>query len=101
MKAIAFMGEGKAGLIDMEKPAFKPKHALVKITRSALCGSDMGQNNATYYAKREAPAPIGHESLGVVEESDDARFRPGQRVAILVIKGCGACAMCGIGKYSL
>ena len=47
---------------------------LVRVTRSAICGSDMGADNSAYLAKRGSPGVVGHESMGVVAESRDPAF---------------------------
>lgn len=101
MKAVAFLGEGKVGLIEIERPAPGPDQVLVRVTRSAICGSDMGADRSVYLAKREQPAVVGHESVGVVAESRDPAWPVGRRVGILVVTGCMRCAACGEGRYTL
>ena len=70
MKAVAFLGEGKTGLIDIETPPLEKGQVLVRVTRSAICGSDMGPNKANFLAKKDVPTVVGHESVGIVEKSN-------------------------------
>ena len=100
-KAVAFMGNGKVELIDFEKPSCKDGEILVRVTRSALCGSDMGPDHQKFLAERSEPAIVGHESVGIVESSGDKDFPVGQRVAILVVTGCMECPACKRGRFTL
>ncbi|WBB70015.1 glutathione-independent formaldehyde dehydrogenase [Micromonospora sp. WMMD812] len=71
--------------------------ALVRITSSALCGTDLhmydGRTGAT------AEFVLGHEPLGVVEQVGAAvqTVHPGARVVIPTHLFCGTCAMCARG----
>jgi len=101
MKAVAFLGKGKAGVVDVPKPQPGPGETLVRVTRSAICGSDMGANQACFLADHKKFLVIGHESVGIIEDGGDTDFKPGQRVAILVVTGCMNCPACRQGKFTL
>ncbi|WP_231934681.1 alcohol dehydrogenase catalytic domain-containing protein [Micromonospora viridifaciens] len=71
--------------------------ALVRISSSALCGTDLHM-----YDGRTGATPglvLGHEPLGVVEQAGNAvqTIRPGMRVVIPTHLFCGTCAMCARG----
>ncbi|MEU8168683.1 glutathione-independent formaldehyde dehydrogenase [Micromonospora sp. NPDC049004] len=71
--------------------------ALVRITSSALCGTDLHM-----YDGRTGADPglvLGHEPLGVVQEVGSAvqTVRPGTRVVIPTHLFCGTCVMCARG----
>ncbi|MEU8183257.1 glutathione-independent formaldehyde dehydrogenase [Micromonospora sp. NPDC049047] len=71
--------------------------ALVRITSTALCGTDLHM-----YDGRTGANPglvLGHEPLGVVQEVGRAvqTVRPGSRVVIPTHLFCGTCVMCARG----
>ncbi|MEU8083055.1 alcohol dehydrogenase catalytic domain-containing protein [Micromonospora sp. NPDC049101] len=71
--------------------------ALVRITSTALCGTDLHM-----YDGRTGADPglvLGHEPLGVVQEVGRAvqTVRPGTRVVIPTHLFCGTCVMCARG----
>ncbi|MEV4119820.1 glutathione-independent formaldehyde dehydrogenase [Micromonospora sp. NPDC049645] len=71
--------------------------ALVRITSTALCGTDLHM-----YDGRTSAQPglvLGHEPLGVVQEVGSAvqTIRPGARVVIPTHLFCGTCVMCARG----
>jgi glutathione-independent formaldehyde dehydrogenase len=75
----------------------EPTDALLRITSSVLCGTDLhmydGRTGAT-------PGPVfGHEPLGVVEQVGDGvqTVRPGMRVVVPTHLFCGTCPMCARG----
>ncbi|MEV4656005.1 alcohol dehydrogenase catalytic domain-containing protein [Micromonospora sp. NPDC049301] len=71
--------------------------ALVRITSTALCGTDLHM-----YDGRTGADPglvLGHEPLGVIEQVGGAvqTVRPGTRVVIPTHLFCGTCVMCARG----
>ena len=71
MKATQVMAPGEAVLVDVEPPAWRPGHALVRPLRLSLCGSDIRMLD--HAAPSEYPFPpgtTGHEMVGVVEQTD-------------------------------
>ena len=68
MRAV-FLENGKLVIKDVPKPSPKQEEALVKITTAGVCHSDL------HLVKNEwpgflppIPVPMGHESIGIVEE---------------------------------
>ena len=79
-----------------------PTDAIVRITSTAICGSDLH-----LYGKFPRPAMregdiLGHEPMGVVEEvgPDVKHIAPGDRVVVPFNIACGACFMCERGLQS-
>ena len=66
---------------------------LVRITLATICGSDLH----TVDGRRHGPTPcvLGHEAVGVVEESARDGISAGQRVTWSLTDSCGCCAPCG------
>lgn len=102
MKALVYHGPGKRALEDKPKPTIqKPTDAIVKITKTTICGTDL------HILKGDVPAVtdgtiLGHEGVGVVEAVGDAvaSIQVGDRVLISCITSCGRCANCKKGMYS-
>jgi threonine dehydrogenase-like Zn-dependent dehydrogenase len=71
--------------------------ALVRVTRASICGSDL---HLVHGATPTMPGIIlGHEAVGVVDAvgADVRRFRPGDRVLVPAVAGCGFCDACRTG----
>ena len=81
MKAVVYKGPYEVAVEDVEDPMIQaPTDALVRITSTAICGSDLHM-----YEGRTAAEPgivFGHENQGIVEEVGDAvvRVKVGDRV---------------------
>lgn len=80
MKAAVFVEPGRIELQDKPIPEIGPNDALLKITTTTICGTDV------HILKGEYPvAPgltIGHEPVGIIEKlgSNVQGYREGQRV---------------------
>ena len=96
MQALVYHGPGKKALEEMPKPTlWQPTDAVVRVTRTTLCGTDL------HILKGDLPTVaagriLGHEGLGTIESVGAAvtRFHPGDRVLISCITACGKCAYC-------
>jgi alcohol dehydrogenase len=79
----------------------EPDDAIVRVTRSAICGSDL------HFVHGKAPIEptqtIGHEAVGVVEATGPQvrRFSAGRRVVVAFHIACGACWFCLRGQTQL
>ena len=101
MKALTFQGEKSVRVDDVPKPSIvSPDDALVRVTTSAICGSDLH----LYHSRIpiQAGAILGHEFVGVVEEvgAHVSRVKPGDRVVACFFTYCGHCALCRRGWFS-
>jgi alcohol dehydrogenase len=98
MKAITFHGVGDVRATDVADPKLvDPTDVLLRITTSAVCGSDLHQYHGRGGgALVQTGAIMGHEFMGVVEEAGAgvANVRPGDRVIVPFSVSCGACEWC-------
>jgi len=99
MKAVVFHGVGDIRLDDVPEPQIEePTDAIVRLTASAICGTDLHFVRGTMSGMRPGTI-LGHEGVGVVEDvGDDVRnLYPGDRVVIPSTLGCGNCSYCRAG----
>src|SRR5260370_16536052 len=92
MKAAVFHGARDVRVESVPDPKIKsPTDAIVRITRAAICGSDLH----LYHGRNEIVPGfvLGHEGVGVVEETGAAvtRLKKGQRVVIAGSLPSGNC----------
>ena len=98
MKAVVYQGPFKVAVEDVENPRIEhPNDVIVRITSSAICGSDLHM-----YEGRTAAEPgivFGHENLGIVQEVGGAvtSIRQGDRVVMPFNVACGFCRNCTAG----
>src|SRR5829696_67080 len=85
------VGQKKLSVKDVEKPG-RADEALVRVTLSGICNTDL--ELARGYAGFNGT--IGHEFVGVVEDSTD-RTLLGRRVVGEINAGCGKCDLCRAG----
>jgi threonine 3-dehydrogenase len=90
---------------DVPEPQCSTNDVKIKITHTAICGTDLHIFNWDNWAKRtlELPLIIGHEFCGVVEEVGPGvtHYKPGQRVSGEGHITCGHCRNCRAGKRHL
>ncbi|GAA2094057.1 alcohol dehydrogenase catalytic domain-containing protein [Streptomyces albiaxialis] len=74
---------------------------LVRVAAASLCHSDLSVVNGDRV--RPLPMALGHEAVGVVEETGAgvARVQPGDHVALVFVPSCGHCARCAEGRPAL
>ncbi|MEQ4618064.1 MAG: zinc-dependent alcohol dehydrogenase family protein [Corticimicrobacter sp.] len=102
MKALVYQGPGQKDWQDKPAPSvLKPTDAIVRITRTTICGTDL------HILKGDVPAvepgrTLGHEGVGVVEDVGAAvrNFKKGDRVLISCVTSCGSCPNCKRQLYS-
>lgn len=100
MKAVQITEPNHLQIIDMEKPVMDEKNnVLVRMTAAGICGSDVGIYHGTN-AAATYPRIIGHEMVGVVEETGFGanHLKKGDRVIINQVTSCGHCYPCRIGR---
>jgi threonine dehydrogenase-like Zn-dependent dehydrogenase len=72
MKAVVFRGIGKIALENVPEPKLKePTDAIIRITSSAICGTDLHFIRGTAPGVKEGRV-LGHEAVGIVEETGKA-----------------------------
>ena len=102
MKSVVFHGIGDIRLDDVPEPTIQdPNDAIVRLTSSAICGTDLHMIRGTFTGMKEGRI-LGHEGVGVVEAvGDDVRnLNIGDRVVIPSTVGCGYCSYCRAGYYA-
>lgn len=96
MKAIQVIKPNQLELIEIETPTINSiNNVLVRITAAGICGSDVGIYHGTN-AAATYPRIIGHEMVGIVEQTDDsvAGLNIGDHVIINQVTSCGQCYPC-------
>jgi alcohol dehydrogenase len=94
MRAAVFRGREQIRLEEVPVPACGPNDAIVQITLTTICGTDV------HIWREEYPvAPgriIGHEPVGVIVALGDAvsGYELGDRVLVGAITPCGSCFYC-------
>jgi threonine dehydrogenase-like Zn-dependent dehydrogenase len=101
MRATHIYGAGDVRVIDAPDPAIiEPTDALVQITRSCICGSDLHP----YHSLPDTPIgkSIGHELIGVVTDigRDVTTVAPGDFVIAPFAISCGTCEFCRAGMQT-
>jgi threonine dehydrogenase-like Zn-dependent dehydrogenase len=102
MKAVVYHGVGDIRLDEVPEPKIKePTDALVRLTASAICGTDLHFVRGTISGMKSGTI-LGHEGVGIVEDVGKAvrNFRPGDRVVIPSSISCGNCSYCRAGYYA-
>ena len=102
MKALTWHGKRDVRVDTVPDPKIEqPTDAIVRITTTGLCGSDLHLYEMLGPFLTEGDI-LGHEPMGIVEEvgGDVTQIRPGQRVVIPFNISCGTCFMCGQGLQS-
>ncbi len=92
-------------LYDAEKPEIGPNDLLIKVHKTAICGTDVHIYNWDEWAQQTIPTPMttGHEFVGeVVEVGSEAKgFKLGDRVSGEGHINCHVCRNCRAGKRHL
>jgi threonine dehydrogenase-like Zn-dependent dehydrogenase len=102
MKAVVFHDIGDIGLEDVPEPKIEdPNDAIVRITASAICGTDLHMVRGTVPGM-EPGTILGHEAVGIVEDvgSNVRDFAVGDRVVVPSTIACGYCSYCRAGYFS-
>jgi threonine dehydrogenase-like Zn-dependent dehydrogenase len=102
MKAVTWHGKRDVRVDSVPDPKIdEPTDAIVKITSTAICGSDLHLYEVLGAFIDEGDI-LGHEPMGVVEEvgSEVRNISPGDRVVIPFNISCGHCWMCDQKLYS-
>jgi threonine dehydrogenase-like Zn-dependent dehydrogenase len=102
VRAVVFAGVGAVEVRDVPEPALEdPGDAIVRVTRTAICGSDL------HFLHGKTPIEpgetLGHEAVGVVEATGEGvtRVRSGERVVVAFDIACGTCWFCRHGQTQL
>ena len=94
MKAAVFVEPGRIVLDEKPVPEVGPGDALVRVTTTTICGTDVHILKGEYPVERGRI--VGHEPVGVIEELGPgvSGYQIGQRVIVGAITPCGQCHAC-------
>jgi threonine dehydrogenase-like Zn-dependent dehydrogenase len=102
MKAVCWFGTNDVRVEDVPEPKIlDPRDAIIKITSTAICGSDLHLLDG-YMPTMEKGDVLGHEPMGEVVElgSDVKNLKFGDRVVVPFCIACGECFFCQKGLFS-
>jgi threonine dehydrogenase-like Zn-dependent dehydrogenase len=105
MQAVFLPGNKQVEVRAIDVPKVGPDEVIVEIKASCICRSDLSlyYGNAVVGGAAAGRCVTGHEPAGVVVELGDGvtEFVTGDRVAVHLAVGCGACAHCRTGHFYL
>jgi len=102
MKAVVYRGIGDISLTDVAEPKIQdPTDAIVRITASAICGTDLHIVRGSMGPMKQGTI-LGHEAVGIVEQvgKEVRNLKEGDRVVIPSTISCGYCSYCRAGYFS-
>jgi len=100
MRANVFRGVNKFQIEEVEKPRAGVGEAVIRVTLTTICGTDLHIVRGEYPVK--PGLVIGHEPVGVIEELGPGvtGYEVGDRVLVGAITPCGQCRACLSGQLS-
>jgi len=102
MKAVVFHDVGDIRLEDVPEPKIEqPMDAIVRLTASAICGTDLHFIRGTFSGMKKGTV-LGHEGIGIVEAIGESvrNISVGDRVVIPSTIACGFCSYCREGYFA-
>jgi threonine dehydrogenase-like Zn-dependent dehydrogenase len=98
MKTLVCIKPGEFEYVTGEKPQLQKGHAIIKIRRIGICGTDLHAYEGTQ-PFFEYPRILGHELAGELVDFDEAPgFEKGEAVTFIPYFNCGKCIACRSGK---
>jgi len=101
MKAITWHGKQDVRVEEIPDPAVvNPHDAIVRVTSTAICGSDLHLYNGFIPAMKSGDV-LGHEFMGVIVSTGPAceKVKVGDRVVVMCSIACGRCWFCKHAQY--
>jgi 2-desacetyl-2-hydroxyethyl bacteriochlorophyllide A dehydrogenase len=98
MKSLVCIRPGKLEYADIASPALQEGHAIIRIRRIGICGTDLHAFEGTqpFFSY---PRILGHELSGDLVDAGDAEgFQKGEIVSFIPYFNCGNCIACRSGK---
>ena len=96
-------------LADVKRPDIGPNDVLIRVRRTAICGTDVHIYNWDDWAQKTVPVPmtVGHEFSGEIVEigsevhPEHSKLKVGDRVSVEGHVTCGYCRNCRAGERHL
>ena len=101
MRALTWHGTKDVRVETVDDPEIiNPRDAIIKITSTAICGSDLHLYDGVIPAVKPGDV-LGHEFMGeVVDIGSSSTLKKGQRVVVPFTISCGGCFHCKQQQYS-
>src|SRR5579875_1995964 len=99
MQAMVLRSPGQMGREEMARPVARAGEALVRVTHTGVCGTDLKIYNGAI--RVECPLVMGHEVAGEVVESGASGLARGDRVIVDPVLFCGRCFHCRKAQTNL
>jgi L-iditol 2-dehydrogenase len=96
MKAAILNQPGKLEIREVRTPDCLSGGVLVKVKACGICSSDAKMVTSGHRALNY-PRILGHEIAGIISESRNRQFKPGDRVQVAPGLRCGECLACRRG----
>ena len=102
MKAVVLHGADDMRVEERPVPRLGPGEVLLKVNVASICGTDVKVLHRTLQGQPAGEFIMGHEYAGTIAALGPGvdEFRPGDRVAVEVHKGCERCENCIKGWYT-
>jgi threonine dehydrogenase-like Zn-dependent dehydrogenase len=103
MKALVYHGKKDVRVENVPDPRIlNPRDAIVKITKTAICGSDLHLYHG-YVPTMQSGDILGHEFMGEIVDTGSlvSNLKKGDRVVVPFTISCGNCFFCKSDEYSL
>lgn len=101
MRALTWHGKHDVRMETVPDPKIvNPRDAIIKITSTAICGSDLHIYDSVIPTMRSGDI-LGHEFMGeVVETGPGSTLKKGERVVVPFVIACGKCFFCEKQQFS-
>jgi len=102
MRALTWHGKHDVRVESVPDPRIlNPRDAIVRITSTAICGSDLHLYDHTIPRMKSGDV-LGHEFMGEVVEvgPGNSRLKAGDKVVVPFVIACGRCFFCGNQQYA-
>ena len=103
MKAVCWMGKESMAVHEVPDPKIiNPQDVIIRITRTAICGSDLHLYSARV-PTMESGDIMGHEFMGIIEEvgPEVKTLKHGDRIVVPFTIACGSCFFCKNSLFSV
>jgi threonine dehydrogenase-like Zn-dependent dehydrogenase len=103
VKALTYHGRHDVRVDSHPDPKIEaPDDAVIRITATAICGSDLHMYLGWMAPFMKSGDILGHEFMGIVEEvgPEVKTLKPGDRVIVPFLISCGSCFFCDQQLYS-